>query len=166
MQLNLCLTPAIDYAIPLLLQQLLQSLENPSSPSRASISYAALSLLARLIASQSAVFSLWYSRRCYERSRGEMITMLYEKTLSRKAIGAQLAPDKNGAIGLNANTKVQNTMSVSSMSNWPSVIQRIFRTLVFWKTPTIEVTKQPASMGKILNLMRQVLKSSKSCTSN
>ena len=50
----------------------------------ASVIYAVLSLLVRLFASQCSAFNLWFSRRCYERSRGEMITMLSEKILSRK----------------------------------------------------------------------------------
>jgi hypothetical protein len=69
-----------------LLQKILQSMGNPLAPRRAAMNYAVLSLVVRLIASQSAVFTLWYGRRAYERSRGEMITMLYEKTLSRKVV--------------------------------------------------------------------------------
>ena len=145
----------IDYAVPLLLQELLRSLENPCSPTRASVSYAVLSLLVRLIASQSAVFSLWYSRRCYERSRGEMITMLYEKTLSRKVIGNNLkpSPDETRTTELDASAAINST---KSLSNWASMIQRTIKTLpdIFRKAPPVEVIKQPASMGKILNLMR------------
>jgi hypothetical protein len=55
----------------------------------ATITYAALTVVLRLLASQLAVFNLWYQRRAYERSRGEMITMLYEKTLNRKILGAK-----------------------------------------------------------------------------
>lgn len=50
----------------------------------ASVIYAVLSLLVRLFASQCSAFNLWFSRRCYERSRGEMIMMLSEKILTRK----------------------------------------------------------------------------------
>jgi hypothetical protein len=64
-------------------------MEDLHAPRRAPVVYAVLSLVARLIESQAAVFGLWFSRRCYERSRGEMITMLYEKMLRRKVIGLQ-----------------------------------------------------------------------------
>jgi ABC-type multidrug transport system fused ATPase/permease subunit len=76
-----------NFSVPVLLQQLLRSMENPNSPKRAAITYAILSLAVRLIASQTAVLNLWFSRRSYERSRGELITMLYEKTLTRKIVG-------------------------------------------------------------------------------
>ena len=109
-------------AMPILLQQLLKSMEDPSTPQRAAIVYAVIRLVARLIDYQADVFSLWYGRRCYERSRGEMITMLHEKVLSRKIIGA----------------------SASEEDKDPRKDQ---------KTPKDEA-KQPASMGKILNLMR------------
>jgi ABC-type multidrug transport system fused ATPase/permease subunit len=73
-----------------LLKQLLGAVERDGGMGKTAglvvaVRYAALILVARLIAAQSGVFSLWYQRRCYERSRGEMITMIYEKTLRRKA---------------------------------------------------------------------------------
>jgi ABC-type multidrug transport system fused ATPase/permease subunit len=76
-----------NFSVPVLLQQLLRSMEDADSPKRAAITYAILSLVVRLIASQVAVLNLWFSRRAYERSRGELITMLYEKTLTRKIVG-------------------------------------------------------------------------------
>ncbi|KAL9104794.1 MAG: hypothetical protein Q9163_000292 [Psora crenata] len=101
------------FATPALLQQVLRSMEDQNAPQRATIVYALLSLTVRMIGCQSSVFSLWYGRRCYERSRGEMITMLHEKVLSRKIIG------------------------VSSQTEQSDLSER-----------------QPASTGKILNLMR------------
>jgi ABC-type multidrug transport system fused ATPase/permease subunit len=76
-----------NFSVPVLLQQLLESMENPDSPRSAAITYTTLSWAARIIASQTAVLNLWFSRRSYERSRGELITMLYEKTLTRKIVG-------------------------------------------------------------------------------
>lgn len=71
---------------PLLLQRLLASMNDSHSPPSATITYAFISLAFRLVSAQSWVFGLWYQRRAYERSRGEMITMLYEKTLNRKIL--------------------------------------------------------------------------------
>ena len=85
-----------NFSVPVLLQQLLRSMENPDSPKSAAITYAILSLIVRLIASQTAVLNLWFSRRCYERSRGELITMLYEKTLTRKIVGV-VAPSSKAS---------------------------------------------------------------------
>ncbi|KAL8682945.1 MAG: hypothetical protein Q9186_001024 [Xanthomendoza sp. 1 TL-2023] len=76
-----------NFAGPILLQQLLRAMEDVHAPRSRAVTFAIISLFVRLVACQSSVFSLWYSRRSYERSRGEMITMLYEKTLARKIIG-------------------------------------------------------------------------------
>jgi hypothetical protein len=59
-----------NYCAPLLLQQLLRAMENLRYEKRPAIIFAGLILAVRLIAAQSAVFSLWFGRRCYERSRG------------------------------------------------------------------------------------------------
>jgi ABC-type multidrug transport system fused ATPase/permease subunit len=67
------------------LKQLLAALDGPDPKVHVAVVYACLTLFGRWIAAQSGVFTLWFSRRCYERSRGEMITMVYEKTLRRKA---------------------------------------------------------------------------------
>lgn len=75
------------YAEPLLLQQLLKAMLKLRTEKRPAVTFALLILIARVIYAQSQVFSTWYGRRCYERSRGEMITMIYEKTLNRKVIG-------------------------------------------------------------------------------
>lgn len=75
---------AANYSAPLLLQRLLTAMERLNARKESAIFWAALIMAARLVAAQSAVFSMWFGRRCYERSRGEMITMLYEKTLNRK----------------------------------------------------------------------------------
>lgn len=138
---------------PVLLQQLLRSMESRDSNA---VTYAVLSLLVRLVASQSSVFNLWFSRRCYERSRGEMITMLYEKTLSRKNMGPAMQPQKvvNPDL-MNLSGPPMETKGFKSQleSTWKSL--HAFKTYLFntgGERP-VALTK-PASMGKILNLMR------------
>jgi hypothetical protein len=132
-------------------------MENPLAPRRAALNYAVLSLVVRLIAAQSSVFTLWYGRRAYERSRGEMITMLYEKTLSRKVVSVSSKPvvglDSGHMANGNGNGTVQKTDSTSS--------QKLRRFLIrpltwIWRPKKAEVVKKKdfASMGKILNLMR------------
>ena len=107
-------------------------MEDAHAPRRAAIVYAALSLVARLIAGQSAVFSLWFSRRSFERSRGEMITMLYEKMLTRKVVGLLDESPERGSEVL-AGGDVENTQKSDRKG---------------------DQEKQSASMGKVLNLMR------------
>lgn len=79
------LETSITLAEPILLKQLLAALTSERHDFRAAIIYAGIILFARLVKAQSGVFSLWFCRRNYERSRGEMITMIHEKTLRRKA---------------------------------------------------------------------------------
>ena len=123
-------------------------MENPEVPRSSAITYALLSLLVRFIAAQSDVIDLWYSRRCYERSRGEMIVMLYEKTLSRKIVGDL----DNTPSGESDQTTDKDTSS-DSKSPWRNCGWRNI-SLCMKSKDSKEKSKKPASMGKILNLMR------------
>lgn len=137
----------------MLLQQLLRSIESSGTRHRAAITYAVLSLLVRLVASQSSVFNLWFSRRCYERSRGEMITMLYEKTLSRKVIGNPTQPQVS-VDGMNARqTKRARSRIRSFWEGLYGTARRLFKR----KDERPNESKMPASIGagRILNMMRQ-----------
>ena len=145
---------ALLYASPVLLQRLLSSMEDITAPKRAAITYAALMMAARLIGAQSGVISLWYGRRCYERSRGEMITMLYEKTLGRKisfALEEKVGKDVSNG---DANGHIPNGDSSSKPE--PSWWQRASQSIAnfFRRTKSAPQIREPASMGKILNLMR------------
>jgi hypothetical protein len=146
---------ALDFSAPVLLQKILQSMEDHRAPKRAALTYAVFSLMVRLIASQSAVFSLWYGRRAYERSRGEMITMLYEKTLSRKVVSVSSKPEENGSStnGTNGIAKHEKRPRLRKAIDY---LKKPFQSKK--KAPVLESTpeKSPelASMGKIMNLMR------------
>ncbi|KAH6648570.1 ABC transporter [Truncatella angustata] len=130
---------------PVLLQRLIASIQNGSR--NESIFYAITILAVRLVAAQSAVFTLWYSRRAYERSRGEMITTVYAKTLTRKSQGFQ--PSENDPKHVNGNEL-----------DGGKVEEGRFARLLIWlkirksRSEKAETAKAPASMGKILNLMR------------
>ena len=121
--------------VPILLQQLLRSIEDHPEIKRPAITYAALILIVRLVVAQSEVLSLWFCRRCYERSRGEMITMVFEKALSRKAFGSEEDTDDSG----------RSTTEASSIGGDSDNV-----------TPDSHDSRQRASTGKILNLLRQV----------
>lgn len=105
-----------------LLKQLLAALEGERPNRQVAVVYAVFILVLRLISAQSGIFNLWFCRRAYERSRGEMITMIYEKTLLRKAF---TFPSEHNDED-NAEKDVTKGKTASG----------------------------PASMGKILNLMR------------
>ncbi len=82
--------------------------------------------------------------------------MLYEKTLSRKVIGSSTQPQEAvGPDGMNdGGPPMETKRSRSQMrSIWEGpygAMKRLFRTT----NEHPDGSKQPASMGKILNLMR------------
>jgi ABC-type multidrug transport system fused ATPase/permease subunit len=146
------LETVLGFMVPVLLQKILSSMQDIDAPRRAAITYAAITLGVQLIKCQSGVFSLWFGRRCYERSRGEMITMLYEKTLNRKI---SFNPPKSKTEGdgetehdsdLNGNGHAKPTRQ--SMPWLKNIFAKLRR------SKETEDVKEPASMGKILNLMR------------
>lgn len=131
-------------------------MESSDTHRNAAITYAMLSLLVRLVASQCSVFNLWFSRRCYERSRGEMITMLYEKTLSRKMIGSPAQPQTEmcpNAMGHGRPSMDARGLRSRLASFWRGLFKApgsLFSTTD--RGPT--ESTGPASTGKILNMMR------------
>lgn len=116
--------------------------ENRSN--RVALVYAMLSLVLRLIAAQSQVFNLWYGRRCYERSRGEMMMMVYEKALVRKNLFEQGADDKS----TEGEQQEGEEPDKSSKKSW------LWSLLTLWRSSRKEKSKAPVSMGKIFNLLR------------
>lgn len=133
----------------------------------ATITYALLSLVLRMLSTQCSVFNLWYQRRAYERSRGEMITMLYEKTLNRKILGAKQEPkEEEQANGQAENDTNEHTNGDVNGSAPPTKGRpkgfRVLLKKLYALAPSLfminakkEARKQDAaSMGKILNLMR------------
>lgn len=159
---------AATLAIPVLLQKLLASMQDPSSSGNATITYACIALLFRLINAQCQVFALWHQRRAYERSRGEMVTMLFEKTLNRKILGAKQDSVEEPSNGhTNGNTNGEPNGAATNHSNGSTTkhrghFQRVFGSSFsfvrnLFKRKPVEAEKKedgPASMGKILNLMR------------
>lgn len=161
----------------MLLQQVLGSMKkNSGSPRSATITYAFVSLFVRLLSSQLNVFNLWYQRRAYERSRGQLITMLYEKTLNRKILGAKQEVKEETSTGLsngqtNGHTSGHADGETSEESNGEARTSRQFvetapqsQLASMWSRICKVVLRKgkeekdeetgTASMGKILNLMR------------
>ncbi|KIX03561.1 uncharacterized protein Z518_07114 [Rhinocladiella mackenziei CBS 650.93] len=163
---------AANYSAPVILQQLLQAMETIQFDKQPAITFAVLILLTRLIAAQSAVFSLWFGRRCYERSRGEMITMLYEKTLNRKILGGlpqeanqkanhpeqdSCASSRTGEADalLEAEQALQGqTNSTDNLTKRAQKLMHMATSFFGSKKKSDAEKKPPAAMGKILNLMR------------
>ncbi|PGH27864.1 hypothetical protein AJ80_00414 [Polytolypa hystricis UAMH7299] len=148
-----------SFSTPVLLQKLLQVTKDSTIPKRIPLTYALLTLIMRLIAVQSQVLNIWYGRRCYERSRGEMILMVHEKALSRKNVfgqnfTSQISESASEIDGL------LNEEREESQGGQPS---RNEKTRFYWwslpwnqrtsKKADVK-TKEATSMGKMLNLIR------------
>ncbi|KAL9086635.1 MAG: hypothetical protein Q9159_004044 [Coniocarpon cinnabarinum] len=144
------LTDEVAYfSIPVLLQQLLRAWEDGNAGK----------------ASVVNVLFLWFGRRAYERSRGEMITMLYEKTLSRKIITTKENDEKSNADGAHGSAHEDGSeeSQKQKLSLWRRTVDSMtayFSGPISWLKrrfgveKATEAQKKPASMGKILNLMR------------
>lgn len=157
---------ALTLAIPVLLQQLLASMQGSTRNSNATITYACIALFFRLLNAQTQVFVLWHQRRAYERSRGEMITMLFEKTMNRKILGAkqkseekQLDQDTNEEPNGVANGHTEEEPSKGGILpdhvRWAFLGPLLYiRKLFTKKAAEPKKEDEAASMGKILNLMR------------
>ncbi|TEY73122.1 hypothetical protein BOTCAL_0083g00350 [Botryotinia calthae] len=156
-----------DIAAPLLLQKILASMESQLAPKQATLTYSLIALAIRLVSAQCDVFSTWYGRRSYERSRGVLITMLFEKSLSRKTISVSTKPKedehvneqaseqangRNGAAGTNDGSAKETTLPW--WKKGLNIIVNPFSSCFGLRSKEPKKPKEPATMGKILNLMR------------
>ncbi|KAF2125145.1 P-loop containing nucleoside triphosphate hydrolase protein [Dothidotthia symphoricarpi CBS 119687] len=151
---------AATLASPILLQRILASMNDPLSPRTATLTYALIALALRWISAQCNVFNLWFQRRSYERSRGEMITMLYEKTLNRKILGAKPEvkdePQDDVSNGEPQEAADDESLNASEPSpqGWLGSLSSSMRSLFTRPKNEPKREKDAASMGKILNIMR------------
>ncbi|GAP86031.1 putative ABC transporter [Rosellinia necatrix] len=165
---------AANLSAPLLLRRLLVSIEKGPEHRTESVLWALAMLALRLISAQSGVFSLWFGRRAYERSRGEMITMVYAKTLARKSYGQRVEDGEqsqgelhqNGHVNIHQNRNEYDESSTNIdeetplLSRQPKIsrFRQLLEFLRLGKTSPSKKAKnssqQPATMGKILNLMK------------
>ncbi|KAM7195608.1 putative ATP-dependent permease [Rhypophila sp. PSN 637] len=176
--LDLIITTTADVLVtlseltePILLKQLLAALTAEVPDHRTAVVYAGIILFARLLRAQLGVFVLWFGRRNYERSRGEMITMLHEKTLRRKAFtfpsshGTKADTQHEQSSISEASTLTDREGSDSGDELLPKVSQdaqpdrprswlkRIYHKLFSSESERL-AEDGPASTGKILNLLR------------
>ena len=149
----------IKVSLPMLLQLLLRSIKNGPAYRYESISYSAITMVLRLVAAQSGVLNTWFSRRGYERTRGQTLTTIYGKTLTRKSVGGVIQEPEsenghengNGTTGANGQARRLRLLDFL----WPCKCGSKKKTKAQKKSKKKSKKKeQPASMGKILNLMK------------
>ena len=83
-----------------------------------------------------------------------MITMIFEKTLGRKIVGSvkRVPADESFARDDPANSSGAKHPSTPRSGWWKAPLSRLRR--VFIRNKAAKELKEPAQMGKILNLMR------------
>lgn len=89
-----------------------------------------------------------------------MITMLYEKTLSRQIIGESALSDTSKPPDEEIDSAVRDSNTVKEPQGTARVVYKTFRKFgqslrrCIWPGSSHQAQKQPASIGKIFNLMR------------
>ncbi|KAI0775079.1 P-loop containing nucleoside triphosphate hydrolase protein [Trametes elegans] len=82
----------VGFVPPYALQRILTALADPSPGAKnTAYLFAVVAFLANLSFAQVDINKLWYTRRCYERTRGQLFCALHYKALRRRDIGAQTA---------------------------------------------------------------------------
>ncbi|TFY64349.1 hypothetical protein EVJ58_g2686 [Rhodofomes roseus] len=75
---------------PYALQEILSALANPSPEStQRAYFWAIMTFLAHLSFAQVDLYQNWYTRRCYERTRGQLFCALHYKALRRRDVGGK-----------------------------------------------------------------------------
>lgn len=83
-------------------------MESLNGRKQTALMYALLILARGVLEAQISSLSLWYSRRCYERTRCELILTVYEKAVSRKVIASPKKPNVTGDTDMTVNGRSGN----------------------------------------------------------
>ncbi|EMD33950.1 hypothetical protein CERSUDRAFT_117480 [Gelatoporia subvermispora B] len=79
------------------LQRILSALADPSPESRrTAYTFALVTFLAHLSFAQFDLYKCWHTRRCYERTRGQLFCALHYKALKRRDITGKASENENG----------------------------------------------------------------------
>ncbi|KAF9644674.1 pleiotropic drug resistance ABC transporter [Thelephora ganbajun] len=86
----------VGFVPPFALQRILAAIEDPSpSAKETAYFYAFVTFLANLSFAQKDMFQTWHTRRCYERTRGQLFCALHYKALKRRDISGKHATSSN-----------------------------------------------------------------------
>jgi hypothetical protein len=86
----------VGFLSPYAIQQILSSLSNPTTESRQSAyKWTVLMFLANMSFAQVDLFQRWHTRRCYERTRGQLFCALHYKALKRRDVTAVAQKEEN-----------------------------------------------------------------------
>ena len=99
--IGVMLTHVAGFVPPYALQRILAALADPAPEARTeAYLYTLLFFLANLSFAQMDVFQRWYTRRCYERTRGQLFCALHWKALKRRDVSGKVVPSGNDEEGI------------------------------------------------------------------
>jgi hypothetical protein len=81
---------------PYALKRILSALSEAEASPSAAYYWALITFLAHLSFAQVDVFQRWHTRRCYERTRGQLFCSLHYKSLVRQDVSGKFSHDENG----------------------------------------------------------------------
>lgn len=88
---------SLGFVPPFALQHILAALADPSPNARTTAyAYTALMFIANLSFAQVDINQRWFSRRCYERTRGQLFCALHYKALKRRDISGVVKEEGKG----------------------------------------------------------------------
>ncbi|KAI0091009.1 pleiotropic drug resistance ABC transporter [Irpex rosettiformis] len=86
----------VGFIPPYALQQILAALADPAPEARTTAYlYTFVFFIANMSFAQKDAFQTWYTRRCYERTRGQLFCALHWKSLKRRDVSGKVAPSGN-----------------------------------------------------------------------
>jgi hypothetical protein len=84
----------LGFVPPYALQEILSALSVNNSESRLkAFKWALVTFVAHLSFAQADLFQGWHTRRCYERTRGQLFCSLHYKSLKRRNVSGITGPD-------------------------------------------------------------------------
>ncbi|KAJ6520112.1 P-loop containing nucleoside triphosphate hydrolase protein [Mycena sanguinolenta] len=106
----------VGFVPPYALQEILASLADPTPENRSRAYFWTLvTFLAHLSFAQKDLFQGWHTRRCYERTRGQLFCALHYKSLVRREMSGKVNSKEDGESEVAANLgKIVNLMQGDS----------------------------------------------------
>ncbi|KAJ7751195.1 P-loop containing nucleoside triphosphate hydrolase protein [Mycena maculata] len=87
----------VGFVPPYALKEILAALADPTPESRSTAYYWTLvTFIAHLSFAQVDLFQSWHTRRCYERTRGQLFCTLHYKSLVRQEMSGKINTEKKG----------------------------------------------------------------------
>jgi ABC-type multidrug transport system fused ATPase/permease subunit len=146
-------------------------MESRTEHKQRALTFAVLLFAQSFFSTTISPLSAWYSRRCFQRTRAELMMQIYDKLMSRKVIVGFETTKPAKVVGIppgrtentgtqtaNGNAHNQNPIATASNANkkassTPGILKLFKQLIWFTKEPKTKADGR-ASHGQILNLLR------------